>query len=412
MDPLPPPPEGIPSLQLENVRPSSSSDDEALLDAMADTLETARTGVGGVNVDPAPSPGSPAALLKEPSVPPPGGPQSKEPAVPPPGASPRLLLDRRAQVEQHKKPADSSRLARPPVAQVGLPPGLFSNLYKKPSSTSSPTLSSVRRAQPEDMPAVSWRRYCSSRWRSLHSIIQLFDGAKEFISTRAGAGSAIAFAILLIFEFMGRHLLAYCVNCICMVMLLIPSGVMVLLLSPLPGPILPFPYLFAWRLTAGWLELPYSSIVALGLVLVIAVHLPGRVMARDTVKLYNDQLLVVLFAWPYYPVVDGQRYSGIDMTGFLPRTFGMDGVYHVTIYGLLTIASGCWLLLGLLWPVQTITESGPGGLWPKLWVSGITFVLYVVTAALHAKETQIKQLHVALQKATAAGATSSKSKSA
>ena len=88
------------------------------------------------------------------------------------------------------------------------------------------------------------------------------------------------------FRVHGAPLAGISVNCARMVLLLIPSGVMVLLLSLLPGPILPFPYLLVWRLTTGWLELPYSSILALGLVLVISVHVPGRVMARDTVKRY------------------------------------------------------------------------------------------------------------------------------
>ena len=51
-------------------------------------------------------------------------------------------------------------------------------------------------------------------------------------------------------------------------------------------------------------------------------------------------MLAVLFAWPYRPQVEGRRYEGIDMSGCWPMLTGLSGVYHVTVYGMLTGGSG------------------------------------------------------------------------
>ena len=82
--------------------------------------------------------------------------------------------------------------------------------------------------------------------------------------------------------------------------------------------------------------------------------------------------------------MDGVTYTGIDMTGFLPLLTGLEGKYTITKYCLLTVVSGLWLLVNLLWPASEGGET-------VVWISLVSFLLYVVTAHIHWLKGELKE---------------------
>ena len=155
----------------------------------------------------------------------------------------------------------------------------------------------------------------------------------------------------------------------------------------------------------------------------------------------RNDFLDWLFNHPYRPQVDGMTYDGIDLSidlrdmilgdsnginsgggsgggGLLRRAALLllpegggggqrageqqqqEEVFCVTKYSMLTVLSGLWLLIKLLWP-QSLTAtqgaaSAEGSSSAALWISLMSFVLFVVTAHIQRLRTHVAAVEGAL----------------
>jgi hypothetical protein len=95
----------------------------------------------------------------------------------------------------------------------------------------------------------------------LLGVAQMVHSLKQWLATFHGAMGVLGVLLLLLVELMGRHIFALLCELARMAMLWLPCSVLLLLLSPLPGPLLPFPYLLLWRTSASVPQLPLYSLI-------------------------------------------------------------------------------------------------------------------------------------------------------
>lgn len=220
---------------------------------------------------------------------------------------------------------------------------------------------------------VHWKVYLRSRWAVLLTLITTFHDVKKWMTTREGAGTTAGMIFFVVQHLLGQHLLTYAVGFVRMSLLWVPFTVLMLLMAPLPNLVLPFPWLVIWRGVSTWLDLPLLSLVVVPLVV--------GLVARSGPREQKNEIQDALFNHPYRPKVDGITYAGIDMTGFP----GLDGVYVFTKYSMFSAVSGLWLIVNLMWPAS---EGGD----TAVWVSLISFLLYVVTTYIYKLQGELRAL--------------------
>eukprot|EP01046_Picozoa_sp_COSAG06_P048517 COSAG06_NODE_7270_length_2564_cov_1.739554_2_plen_345_part_00 len=203
-----------------------------------------------------------------------------EPSVSPPPLSEGVVPERKAVAQ------------RAPAVAAGLPldqvePARFSSTGVEPRQSDWQSRPPVPEPEPEPEPAqgelsaVHWTVYLRSRWAMVRSVFTTVAEMKKWMATKEGAGTLFGFAIFLLQHVLGQQLFAYVVYVMQMGMLWLPFTVLLLLLSPLPTPLIPFPYIIIWWSLSSWVEWPLLSILALALVVSgLSRVLPRRFLVR------------------------------------------------------------------------------------------------------------------------------------